>query len=274
MRIKFRAKCTLAKIFDALGVTKFCLYKLNKKYNNNYIRIINYHHTYEQNRAAFEKQIEWFSNKFEICNREIMERFLEGEYVFHKKPGMIITFDDGFKDNYIIANCILKKYNAVGFYMVSSSVIGKNNYRNTNGVNSYMSADDLKQLIIEGNCICCHTASHHRMSISDSEQILKEEIINSKKNLEDILESKIDIFCWCGGEAGTYTKAAADIIRKNYKYGMMTNNFPIIKGVDPFQLDRTNIDAAWGLGLTRFQVCGIMDLLYKKKRNEIHSLTR
>ena len=125
MNYGFLIKRILARILDLTGLNSALLKKLNKKYQNNYIRIVNYHSVPSEAKEQFEKQINWFSNRFEVCDKTKLQLFLEGKYKFSQKPGVIFTFDDGFLDNYTVAFPVMKKCGATGMFMVSPDLIGK-----------------------------------------------------------------------------------------------------------------------------------------------------
>lgn len=275
MNMSFKIKLIIAKIFDIFGMNLLLSKFINLKYKNNYIRLVNYHFSPVAEKENFEKQVQWFLKEYENCDYKKFCDFLDGKYKFSKKPGIMFTFDDGFLENYEVAYPMLKKYNATGYYMVSSGLIGATNHVNEVGVvHDYMGEEALKEMLRDGHVIGCHTFSHHRMNINDSEEVLKHEIIESKQKLENILGEEIQIFCWCGGEEHTYTKAAADVIRNaGYKYGFMTNSSPLTVNTNRFQIDRVNVEASWPMSLVRFQVSGFIDYKLRKKRNRVQTLT-
>ena len=198
----FKIKCMMASLYDVLGINTIKLKKLNREYGNNYIRIINYHHSPAEYRNQFIKQIEWFTKNFELCGVGELQHFLEGSKTFSDKPGMLITFDDGYLDNYEVAHQYLSAHSIPAAYMVSAGLVGKKAVRD--GIEAeYIHFDQLKEMISQGATIGCHTYSHHRMDASDTEEILKHEIIDSKQELEQGLGVEVDIFCWCGGEEHT-----------------------------------------------------------------------
>ncbi len=270
----FRLKCIIAAIVERLGLNNVCLEMLNKKYANNYIRVINYHFSPSNLSKELEKQVHWLSERFEDCNKEKLILFLKGDYRFVTKPGIIITFDDGYEENYLVANDILTQNKMTGWYMVSAGLLGKKNYSVDGAIHDYMDKTELLELKAMGAEIGCHTFSHHRMNVSDDDVLLEKEICDSKRLLSEALDEEIDIFCWCGGEEHTYTKAAANKVKNaDYKIAFMTNSAPILPGQNPLQLDRTNIEAAWPLSLVKFQVSGLMDFRFKKKRERVHAIT-
>lgn len=263
-----KIKVVIANILDFFSITDFLLSKLNKKYKNNYIRVLNYHEIYENNKKNFEKHLEYLSKEFINVTYDIFEKFMRNEYVFNEKPGLMITFDDGFKGNYKIAYPLLKKYHLTGYFFVSSDLISDDD-----GV--YMNYEELKELMENQHIIGCHTCTHHRMDIVDTEDILNKEIVLSKKELEKELNYKCDIFCWVGGEENTYTvQAAKTIKRAGYKYSFMTNSYPVASDTNKLQIQRTNIDDWWNISLLKFQISGIIDNLYNKKRQRVNELTK
>lgn len=263
----------MASVFDLFGINKLLIRKLNKKNHNNYIRILNYHHVSSQEKENFISQLEWYSEEFEWCDIDDLELFLNGEKQFLTKPGILITFDDGYLDNYYVVHSVLSLKNIRAVYCVSAGLLGEKAIRD--GMEEeYMSSVQLTEMASQGAIIACHTFSHHRMESSDTKEVLQHEIVEAKVKLEKELGIQVSVFCWCGGEENTYTKEASDLIKMNYKYGLMSNSAPILKYCNRFQLDRTNIGANWPLSLVRFQLCGIVDKRYQKKRDRVHSLTQ
>ena len=271
----FDIKCIITKYLDIFGILDLKIKSLNRKYANNYIRIVNYHFSPENEKLLFEQQVNWFLDRFEDCDMKKMISFLKGEYVFKEKPGIIFSFDDGFSENYEVAHQVLKAHDATGWYMVSAGLIGAKNHNSENGCHDYMTETNLKTIIADGGVIGCHTYSHHRMDIADTEDILFHEIVEARNELQNRLNTEINLFCWCGGEESTYTKEAANLIRSaGYSYGFMTNSDVIRSDTDCFQLDRINIESSWPLSLVKFQVCGLMDSKFSAKRKRVHELTK
>lgn len=271
----FQIKYFIAGIFDGLHITDAMLFWLNKRNENNYIRIVNYHFSPMEDEKNFMEQISWFLTHFENCDMEKFELFLNGEYVFKDKPGIVFSFDDGFLENYEMAEPILKKNCAIGWYMVSAGLIGKKQYTSENGCHDYMTCEQLKNIISSGGVIGCHTWSHHRMDVRDNKNILQHEIIDAKEKIQECVETPIDIFCWCGGEECTYTKSAAKYIRKaGYRYAFTTNSAIVKQGTDRYCLDRSNVETSWPLSLVKFQICGIMDWRFKAKRKRVSKMIK
>jgi len=106
-----------------------------------------------------------------------------------------------------------------------------------------------------------------------SSELMADEIEGSKSDLKKLVGKTVDTFAWVGGEEMSYTGEAAEVIRKTYRFSFMTNSSVITAGNNPFQLQRTNIEANYPVWLVRFQLSGLMDMFYYFKRRRVNRLT-
>jgi len=107
--------------FQRLPVLIILNYHNFSKYNNYKIKR---GHILETGYAAnFEKQIRFLKKQFGFC---YPDDFFAGKC----KPGIsvLITFDDGYKDNYDFALPILKKYDAAAVFFITTNFIGSTNW--------------------------------------------------------------------------------------------------------------------------------------------------
>ena len=93
-------KKIVATALDNIGLNKLMFRHLARKYKNNYVRVINYHEVYDEEAAGFEKHLMFYRDYFDDCDHDSFERFLKGEKTFKERPGIMLTFDDGYKGNY------------------------------------------------------------------------------------------------------------------------------------------------------------------------------
>jgi peptidoglycan/xylan/chitin deacetylase (PgdA/CDA1 family) len=70
----------------------------------------------------FAFHLKVFKKFFHILSWEEFKAYLNGDFV-PKKPSVLITFDDGYVDNYIFAYPLLKKYRAKAVLFVTASRI-------------------------------------------------------------------------------------------------------------------------------------------------------
>ena len=76
---------------------------------------------------------------------------------------VILTFDDGYEDNYTQAFPLLKKYGFRGNFFVIGKDIGK--MFNQNGIVKYMTFAQLKEMHQQGMEIGSHTMSHDPLAV-------------------------------------------------------------------------------------------------------------
>jgi peptidoglycan/xylan/chitin deacetylase (PgdA/CDA1 family) len=165
------------------------------------------------------------------------------DYITGKKFGKIVvlTFDDGYYDNFKNALKILKKFNFTATLFIVSDLIGSYNkwyYKEANMIKKLMNEDEIEIWLNSGMEIGSHTRTHPILTELNEHQI-KDEIFLSKEILERKFKVKIKHFC--------------------YPYGKY--NDLVVKYVK-----EANYDSAWTLDRGRFRVG---DDLYKAKRINI-----
>lgn len=245
------------------------MYITKKFYGNNYIRVVNYHGTPDKYSGIFCRQLEFYKQNFSpVSKDDLSEFFISGQW-HKKKPGLIISFDDGLRSNYLYAAPLLELYGFIGWFFVCPGLLAKEPRRNQR----HMSWGELRDLS-KRHVIGCHTYSHKRLHNNLLYTVMLDEICNSKEFLERELNQEIDLFCWVGGEEENYCTDAAKIIPESgYKYSFMTNCAPVTPSTDPFQIQRTNIESNWPLHLVLFYLSGLVDILYFGKRRRVNNIT-
>lgn len=134
-----------------------------------------------------------------ITLNQLYQAFYKGGSLPHKP--VVITFDDGYVDNYTNAFPILKKYKYTAtVFMVSSYIGGK----------GFLSWPQLKELAASGWEIEGHTITHPYLSKVD-EETLGHELKNSKEILEEGLGKPVNFFAHPYGDYnGIVTQAIKD----------------------------------------------------------------
>ena len=160
---------------------------------------------------AFTSQMQFLKdNGYRSISLEGAVRWLESEdYPPHK--GVVITFDDGFKNIYSHAYPILEKFGLTATIFPVADFLGKDN--NWSGNKERLRSPLLgpEEIAAMPNLTFgSHTVTHcHLTRLSESEA--REEIISSRKRLEDRLEVPISSFCYPYGD---YNQSLADIVRE------------------------------------------------------------
>ncbi len=266
-----------AKILDSIGATHLGFY-FQKKLFAPFVRAVNYHVIAPENAALFEEHLHYYAKNYVSVDLQTLTEFLQTGRWQHSRPGLIVSFDDGHRSHFEIAAPVLEKYNFTGWFFVPVGLMNlpDNEFANEtvkkDALENALSEEQLKYLD-ENHVVGSHTETHCYLNKNVLPERLEIEIGGSQKNLERILGHSIPTFCWVGGEEINYSRAAAEQIKKSYQFSFMTNNLIIRPAENPLQLQRTNIEAENPLWLVRFQLSGLMDLLYTAKRRRVNALT-
>lgn len=263
-----------AQIFDVTGVNALGHY-VQRATLFPFIRAVNYHDIHDHEKENFEAQLKYYASKFTNVTLEDLNEFLASGKWKHKKPGLIISFDDGLRSHYETAAPLLEKYGFTGWFFVPSGwVVENENSEKADFITTEASLTREQLLYLDKHHVVgCHTETHCRLSGDLSTEKLHFETLEAKKSLEKLLGHPVKIFCWVGGEEFTYCKTASDFIKQGYELSFMTNTAIVRPGTNPLQLQRTNIEAENPLPLVRFQISGLMDLAYYSKRKRVNKLT-
>jgi len=135
----------------------------------------------------FEKQMQFLKdNGYQpITFKKLVNSF--NNYVMKlPEKSVVITFDDGWKNQYDNARPILEKYNFSATFFITTGYV---NYK------AYMNWDDLKYLSNHNFEIASHTKSH-QVSTKIHFDKLQSELAESKKILENKLGIKISTLAY------------------------------------------------------------------------------
>lgn len=173
-----------------------------------------------------------------ISLRELRDYVEEGKPIPPKS--MVITFDDGYKDNYIYALPIMEKYGFTATIFVVVNTIGKVNKFDLGNqpVNQMMDWDEIKDTVSRGFTIGSHTMDHQRLWELSQEKALYQ-IRESKEVLEKGLGLPVKYFCY---PYGSYSKIARKmVIQCGYEAATTTNSGLVNLSDDIYTLKRVYV---------------------------------
>jgi peptidoglycan/xylan/chitin deacetylase (PgdA/CDA1 family)/glycosyltransferase involved in cell wall biosynthesis len=156
------------------------------------------------------------------------------------KPVML-TFDDGYKDNYTNAFPLLKKYNMTGvIYLIGNPKLKVNIWDvvNNEPAAALLENREIREMADYGIEFGSHTWSHIDLTKA-SPDILIKELIESKKYLENILEIKVLSICYPYGALNINVKRAAE--EAGYEFGVASDSGPIQFNQDLYEIRRIQI---------------------------------
>jgi peptidoglycan/xylan/chitin deacetylase (PgdA/CDA1 family) len=121
---------------------------------------------------------------------------------FPPARSVVITFDDGYADNYSQALPILRKNNIPATIFLVSGYIGLANHWDADGPlhgRSLMTWSQIREMAAQGVHFGAHTRTHPRLTVLSSFQA-KEEISQSRVDLEDRVGTPVTFFAYPYGE--------------------------------------------------------------------------
>ncbi|MEG6584286.1 polysaccharide deacetylase family protein [Dendrosporobacter sp. 1207_IL3150] len=142
-----------------------------------------------------------------------------------EKP-ILITFDDGYLDNYEYAYPILKRYGMVAsFFIITSMLWDKGR----------LSPEHIREMASGGMSFGSHTVSHRQLGKLTSDEI-SEELNSSRATLESILGSSVQTIAYPRGSYSLETIKEAK--GSGYLAGFTTNQGTCSRRSTLFELNR------------------------------------
>ncbi|CAN5646067.1 polysaccharide deacetylase family protein [soil metagenome] len=183
----------------------------------------------------FDKQLSYLKKKkFRTLTFYDVEKVLNNEKLA-KEEDIILTFDDGYKNNYSSAFPILKKYGfkCVIFYVAGFSSNEWDKDKNE-AEDHLMSDEEISEMEEYGIEFGSHTLTHpHLTQLSVKQAEL--EIKGSFEILKPKLKKPLISFAYPYGECSPEVK---EIVRKSYKFGIATDSGPLLLNEDHFEIRR------------------------------------
>ena len=164
--------------------------------------------------------------------------FLEGKGTLPDRPGLI-TFDDGYVDNYTNAYPILKKYNLKATIFIVTGFVSERK--------GYLTWDQLREMEQHGITAQSHTVTHAPLPELSDERI-REELIVSKQQAEAELGHPIEFIAYPTGAHDLHivgiAKEAGYKGGFTVKYGNVdrSSNVYAMERVPVFRTAATNVD--------------------------------
>lgn len=205
----------------------------------NYHKIANEHKSLSVTLDDFEQHMKWLQEYgFTCITPGQLYDFVANGADLPEKP-VLITFDDGYKDNYTNAFPIMKKYGMKGTIFVVTGFLGV--------YDNYLTWDQAKELLEAGFNIESHTYSHKSMTEASDEDITKE-LVKSRQTIKEKLGIDSDFMAY---PTGTYNLHIAELVKEAGYKGAFTikydnvsrdSNVYALERVPVFHTSETNKD--------------------------------
>ena len=129
----------------------------------------------------------------------IVERFgtVDIRSVKDNAGGVLLTFDDGYKDNFEVVLPILNDHNVKALFFLLPNYLGNYNLWNTKAsvMIPHLSKDEVATLIQQGHTVGSHGLTHHNLKkFADPDVLL--ELQESRRMIEDWFHISVDCFAY------------------------------------------------------------------------------
>lgn len=181
---------------------------------------------------VFKEQMQYLKdNGYTTLTLDELYNFLKNNKPVPKKS-VVLTFDDGYEDNYTNAYPILKEFGFRGTIFVIAG--------GTDKIGAYLTSAQLKEMDANGMDIQSHTLNHEDLDKLSLEK-QQETLTQSKKFLENLLNKKIDYIAYPSGKYNKFTEQAAK--NAGYTMAFTINNGWANKNTNILFLNRVFINA-------------------------------
>jgi len=169
-------------------------------------------------------------NGYSVISLDDLVHGIEKKARFAPKT-LVITFDDGFKDNYTNAFPILERYNMPAIIFLITS------YMNTH--EGYIKWDQARLMMEKDIDFGAHTRHGVYLPEVESQERLWEEIAGCKKDIELKIGKEVRYFCYT---VGGFNERVKEIVKKaDYKGACTTNRGLDRSNRDVYELNRIKI---------------------------------
>jgi len=200
------------------------------------VPVLNYHkvdmlnHALSVSPQEFEEQMEYlYKNDYKTITPDQLMAYLKYGKELPDKP-ILITFDDGYLDNYTNAYPIMKKYGFTGTIFIVTNQVGHDP--------GFMTWDQIREMQQTGIVFGSHTVNHKSLTSLTKEQIM-DELIQSRDEIARQLGKKPKYFAY---PTGTYNSEIEDMVRSaGYKAAFTIQYGEVGGGSDLYALERIPI---------------------------------
>ena len=203
--------------------------------------------------GAFRDYCDFFEKYFRVISlAELLDRLASGRDV---SRCLVITFDDGYRDNHDVAAAELTLRRLPACFFVATELVGSRaapSWATAGGVKPvWMSWHEVRALAARGFEIGSHTMTHVDLSRAPADAATRE-ILGSKSRLERELGASVRHFSYPFGQPDQVTEANRAVVRMA-GFGCCLSAFGglVTAGADPFHLPRQPV-SPWYVSPTHF----------------------
>ncbi len=194
------------------------------------IHLINYHATPSTRAAQYRAEIAACAGRYASLGDRGVAGLMQGG----GKPVLAPILFEGFRDNYDVILPILEEFGFAGWFFIPSHFLNVSARRQRifaarhqlhYGPDEYpgeriaLNWAELRDAKARGHLVACHSRNHTALFPDTPDDVLHDEIVVAKQELEDGLGSEVDTFCYLyGAEYGLNPRADAMLVKAGFKY--------------------------------------------------------
>jgi peptidoglycan/xylan/chitin deacetylase (PgdA/CDA1 family) len=188
--------------------------------------------------ANFEAQLRYLiARDYQPVTLGDLITHLQTGYPLPPKP-VVLTFDDGFSDQYANAYPLLKKYGFVADFFIITGFVDE-------GRDDYMSWAEVELLHADGMEIGSHSYTHPRLSGKSTDYIVWQ-VLGSKEAIEARTNEPVRLFSYPSGE---YDQQVVEVLRSAGYWGAVTVEGGSLQSSQrAFELRRIRVRGRYDLG--------------------------
>lgn len=227
----------------------------------------------------FEKHLRYLKKNYSLISLDDFIEYAKRQNGLPKRSA-IITFDDGYKDNYTDAFPVLRRYKVAATVFLAVDFIGAGKLMRPHRLyypedmpgpdeearvasEIYLSWGDVEEMSRAGVSFGSHTSTHRLLSELSGEEA-RDEISASKDRIEKVLKRPVLHFAYPFGESGSFTEDIKDAVRES-GFLSASSRLDGVNGAcaDPYALRRIGVGD-----------CGLPLFASKLALNEISAVFR
>ncbi len=216
-----------------------------------YHQVLDDQELYSIDSREFEEQMKYLADHhYTAISLQELADGLEGKIALPAKP-VVITFDDGYRDNLTNALPIMEKYDMKATVFVIPHDVG---------TQDYLDWDEIREMQMRGTEIQSHTMNHVALPDISFEQCLSE-VVESKAVIETQIGGSVGFLSY---PFGKYNSEVVQALQEaGYRGGCTGHPGFNAPGQNLFQLKRVNIPRP-KFGLWEFKLRMLKATIYSK----------
>jgi len=192
-----------------------------------------------------------------VTMAQAAQRMTHPQIEWPQRP-VVITFDDGYADNFLHAYPAMARYGFVGVFFVPTQFL-QDPPTAEHPDDRSMRWINLEELLKAGHEIGSHSVTHRRLASLSVEEVQRE-VGESKRILEQQLKHPITSFCYPSGDYNALVKHAVEA--SGYLAACTVEPGANAPGADLFALKRTEVSAFDTLRDFNKKLAGAFDRLH------------